>query len=112
MAALGTIMGTGGVVVFDDTTCMVDVAYRDALFFEDESCGFCIPCREGTPNLVQICERILHGQGTMDDLDLLEELGASMMASFCGLGHFAHQPVRGAVSRFRDEFEAYIHGRR
>ncbi|MCY3782982.1 MAG: NADH-quinone oxidoreductase subunit NuoF [Chloroflexi bacterium] len=108
MAELGTIMGTGGVVVFDETACMVDAAYRDALFFEDESCGFCIPCREGTPNLVQICERIMHGQGTMDDLDLLEELGASMMASFCGLGHFAHQPVRGAASRFRDEFEAHI----
>ena len=110
MAELGTIMGTGGVVVFDDTTDMVDVAYRDALFFEEESCGFCIPCREGTPNLVQICERILHGQGTMDDLDLLNELGSSMMASFCGLGQFAHQPVRGAAQRFRIDFEAHIRG--
>ncbi len=108
MSALGTIMGTGGVVVYDDSACMVDAAYRDALFFEEESCGFCIPCREGAPNLVQICERIMHGQGTMDDLDLLEELGASMMASFCALGHFAHQPVRGAVRIFRDEFEAHI----
>ena len=108
MSELGTIMGTGGVVVMDETTCMVDAAYRDALFFEEESCGFCIPCREGAPNLVQICERIMHGQGSMDELDLLEELGASMMASFCGLGQFAHQPVRGAVSRFRDEFEAHI----
>jgi NADH:ubiquinone oxidoreductase subunit F (NADH-binding) len=108
MGELGTIMGTGGVVVFDETTCMVDVAYRDALFFEEESCGFCIPCREGTPNLVQICERIMHGQGTMDELTLLEELGASMMASFCGLGQFAHQPVRGAATRFRNEFEAHI----
>ena len=53
----------------------------------------------------------MHGQGTMDDLDLLEDLGASMMASFCGLGQFAHQPVRGAVRAFRDEFEAYIRGR-
>lgn len=110
MAELGTIMGTGGVVVFDDTTDMVDVAYRDALFFAEESCGFCIPCREGTPNLVQICERILHGQGTMDDLDLLNELGSSMMASFCGLGQFAHQPVRGAARRFRKDFEAHIRG--
>ena len=108
MAELGTIMGTGGVVVFDDTACMVDAAYRDALFFEEESCGFCIPCREGAPNLVQICERIMHGQGSEDELELLEELGASMMASFCGLGQFAHQPVRGAVSRFRTEFEAHI----
>jgi NADH:ubiquinone oxidoreductase subunit F (NADH-binding) len=110
MGELGTIMGTGGVVVFDDTTDMVDVAYRDALFFEEESCGFCIPCREGTPNLVQICERILHGQGTMDDLDLLDELGTSMMASFCGLGQFAHQPVRGNARRFRADFEAHIRG--
>ena len=108
MGALGTIMGTGGVVVYDDTVCMVDAAYRDALFFEEESCGFCIPCREGTPNLVQICERIMHGQGSLDELDLLEDLGASMMASFCGLGQFAHQPVRGAVRAFRDEFEAHI----
>lgn len=111
MSELGTIMGTGGVVVMDETTCMVDTAYRDALFFEEESCGFCIPCREGTPNLVQICERIMHGQGSMDELDLLEELGASMMASFCGLGQFAHQPVRGAARRFRDEFEAHIRDR-
>ncbi|MBM4437475.1 MAG: NADH-quinone oxidoreductase subunit NuoF [Actinobacteria bacterium] len=108
MGALGTIMGTGGVIVMDDTTNMVEAAYHDALFFEEESCGFCIPCREGTPNLVQILERIMVGQGAMDDLDLLEELGASMMASFCGLGQFAHQPVRGAVRRFRDDFVTAI----
>ena len=108
MSALGTIMGTGGVIVYDETACMVDAAYRDALFFEEESCGFCIPCREGTPNLVQICERIMHGQGSLDELELLEELGASMMASFCGLGHFAHQPVRGAARVFHDEFEQHI----
>ena len=66
---------------------------------------------EGAPNLVQVCERIMHGQGSMDDLDLLEDLGASMMASFCGLGQFAHQPVRGAVRAFRDEFEAHIRDR-
>ena len=112
MSELGAIMGTGGVVVMDETTCMVDAAYRDALFFEEESCGFCIPCREGAPNLVQICERIMYGQGSMDELALLEELGASMMASFCGLGQFAHQPVRGAVRQFRDEFEAHIRDHR
>ena len=105
-----TIMGTGGVIVMDDTCCMVEAAYRDALFFEEESCGFCIPCREGTPNLVQILERLMHGQGVMDDLSLLEKIGASMASSFCGLGQFAYRPVVGAAKRYRDEFVAHVEG--
>ncbi len=105
-----TIMGTGGCIVLDDTVSIVESAYRDALFFEEESCGFCIPCRQGTPNLVQILERILHGEGSMADLDLLESIGESMASSFCGLGQFAYRPVIGALHRFRDEFEGYIRG--
>ncbi len=110
IAQYNTIMGTGGVVVMDDTVCMVDAAYRDALFFEEESCGFCIPCREGTPNLVQILERIMHGQGVMDDLQLMEDIGDSMASSFCGLGQFAYRPVVGAAQKYRDEFVAHIEG--
>ena len=106
----GTILGTGGCIVLDDTASIVESAYRDALFFEEESCGFCIPCRQGTPNLVQILERILHGEGSMNDLDLLESIGESMASSFCGLGQFAYRPVLGALSKFRDEFEAYVRG--
>ena len=105
-----TIMGTGGCIVLDDTVSIVESAYRDALFFEEESCGFCIPCRQGTPNLVQILERILHGEGSMADLDLLESIGESMASSFCGLGQFAYRPAVGALHRFRDEFEGYIRG--
>ena len=105
-----TILGTGGCIVMDETVSIVDSAYRDALFFEEESCGFCIPCREGTPNLVQILERILHGQGTMADLDLLEDIGESMAGSFCGLGQFAYRPVVGALRKYREEFEAYVQG--
>ena len=110
IAQYNTIMGTGGVIVMDETVCMVDAAYRDALFFEEESCGFCIPCREGTPNLVQILERLMHGQGVMADLQLMEEIGDSMASSFCGLGQFAYRPVVGAAQKYRDEFVAHVEG--
>ena len=110
IAQYDTIMGTGGVIVMDQTVCMVDAAYRDALFFEEESCGFCIPCREGTPNLVQILERLMHGQGVMADLQLMEEIGDSMASSFCGLGQFAYRPVVGAAQKYRDEFIAHVEG--
>ena len=110
IAQYDTIMGTGGVIVMDETVCMVDAAYRDALFFEEESCGFCIPCREGTPNLVQILERLMHGQGVMADLQLMEEIGDSMASSFCGLGQFAYRPVVGAAQKYRDEFVAHVEG--
>ncbi len=103
-----TILGTGGCIVMDETVSMVDAALRDALFFEEESCGFCIPCREGTPNLVQILEKILEGEGEMSDLALLEEIGESMASSFCGLGQFAYRPVVGALRKYRPEFEAMI----
>ncbi|MCY4108937.1 MAG: NADH-quinone oxidoreductase subunit NuoF [Chloroflexi bacterium] len=110
IAQYNTIMGTGGVIVMDETVCMVDAAYRDALFFEEESCGFCIPCREGTPNLVQILERLMHGQGVMADLQLMEEIGDSMASSFCGLGQFAYRPVVGAAEKYHDEFVAHVEG--
>ena len=110
IARYNTIMRTGGVIVMDQTICMVDAAYRDALFFEEESCGFCIPCREGTPNLVQILERLMHGQGVVEDLQLMEEIGDSMASSFCGLGQFAYRPVVGAAQKYRDEFIAHVEG--
>ncbi|MXY12649.1 MAG: NADH-quinone oxidoreductase subunit F, partial [Chloroflexi bacterium] len=103
-----TILGTGGCIVMDETVSMVDAALRDALFFEEESCGFCIPCREGTPNLVQILEKMLEGEGEPADLELLEEIGESMASSFCGLGQFAYRPVVGALRKFRSEFEDLV----
>ena len=103
-----TILGTGGCIVMDETVSMVDAALRDALFFEEESCGFCIPCREGTPNLVQILEKLLEGEGEPADLELLEEIGESMASSFCGLGQFAYRPVVGALRKFRAEFEELV----
>ncbi len=103
-----TILGTGGCIVMDETVSMVDAALRDALFFEEESCGFCIPCREGTPNLVQILEKMLEGEGQPADLELLEEIGESMASSFCGLGQFAYRPVVGALRKYRSEFEALV----
>ena len=106
-----TILGTGGCIVMDETVSMVDAALRDALFFEEESCGFCIPCREGTPNLVQILEKMLEGEGEPADLELLEEIGESMASSFCGLGQFAYRPVIGALRKYRSEFEELTRAR-
>ena len=103
-----TILGTGGCIVMDETVSMVDAALRDALFFDEESCGFCIPCREGAPNLVQILEKLLEGEGEPADLELLEEIGESMASSFCGLGQFAYRPVVGALRKFRGEFEELV----
>ena len=108
IAQYDTILGTGGCIVMDETVSMVDAALRDALFFEEESCGFCIPCREGTPNLVQILEKMLEGEGEPADLELLEEIGESMASSFCGLGQFAYRPVVGALRKFRSEFEDLV----
>ncbi|MBV9085846.1 MAG: NADH-quinone oxidoreductase subunit NuoF [Acidobacteriaceae bacterium] len=105
----GSMMGSGGMVVMDESTCMVDVARYFMEFLEDESCGQCFPCREGTQRMHKILTRICAGQGREEDLPLLEDLGWLMQqASLCALGQTAANPVLTTLRYFRDEYEAHI----
>jgi NADH:ubiquinone oxidoreductase subunit F (NADH-binding)/(2Fe-2S) ferredoxin len=105
----GSIMGSGGMIVLDETDCMVDVARFFMSFSEDESCGKCTPCREGTVRMLEILERITTGKGTLEDLDKLERLGTLMKkASLCGLGRAAANPVLSTLAHFRDEYLAHV----
>lgn len=105
----GSIMGSGGMIVMDDRTCMVDVARYFLNFLRDESCGKCISCREGTQRLWEIVTDITEGKGTMEHLTLLEELAIAVKeASLCGLGQTAPNPVLSTLRYFRDEYEAHI----
>jgi len=106
----GTIMGSGGVVVMDDSTCMVDFARYFLDFAEKESCGKCVPCRLGTKQMLTILEDIVEGRGVPEDIDLLEELGEAIkVGSLCGLGQTAPNPVLTTLRYFREEYEAHIH---
>ena len=109
LASVGTIMGSGGVVVMDESTCMVDFARFFLDFAEKESCGECVPCRLGTKQMLDILEDIVAGRGTMEDLNLLEELSVAVKAgSLCGLGQTAPNPVQTTLKYFREEYEAHI----
>ena len=109
----GAIMGSGGMVVVDETTCMVDFARFFMNFCARESCGKCTPCREGTTRMLEILTRICDGQGTMADLERLERLARNVkLTSLCGLGQSAPNPVLSVLTHFRDEFEAHILDRR
>jgi NADH:ubiquinone oxidoreductase subunit F (NADH-binding)/(2Fe-2S) ferredoxin/NAD-dependent dihydropyrimidine dehydrogenase PreA subunit len=105
----GAIMGSGGMIVMDDSTCMVDMARYFLDFIQDESCGKCTPCREGTRRMLQIVEKITEGRGEEGDIETLEEL-ASMIkeSSLCGLGQTAPNPVLSTLRYFRDEYEEHI----
>ena len=106
---VGSIMGSGGMVVVDTDTCMVDVAKYFVSFCRDESCGKCVPCREGLPLMIDILERITQGQGTPEDIDKLEELGKTIVSgSLCGLGKSAPNPVLSSIRYFRDEWEKHV----
>jgi NADH-quinone oxidoreductase subunit F len=106
---LGTIMGSGGLIVMDEQTCMVDLAKYFIDFCKDESCGKCTPCRIGTTRMLEILERITNGQGKMEDLDLLIEMGEQIKDSaFCGLGQTAPNPVLSTLKYFRHEYVAHI----
>lgn len=101
----GSIMGSGGMIVMDDRTCMVDVARYFLNFLRDESCGECLSCREGTQRLWEIVTEITEGKGTMDHLTLLEELAMAVKdASLCGLGQTAPNPVLSTLRYFREEY--------
>lgn len=107
--ATGAIMGSGGMIVMDESTCVVDVAKFFLSFTQRESCGKCPFCRIGTKRMLEILERISNGQGKMEDLDLLEELCAQIKdGSLCGLGQTAPNPVLTTLKYFRAEYEAHI----
>jgi len=106
---IGAIMGSGGLVVMDDETCMVDVARYFLEFTQSESCGKCAPCRVGTRHMQDILERICAGDGEEEDLETLENLALDIKAgSLCGLGQTAPNPVLTTIRYFRDEYEAHI----
>ena len=109
LTALGAIMGSGGLVVMDETTCMVDVAKFFLTFVQKESCGKCPFCRIGTKRMLEILERITAGEGKMEDLDTLEQLAHMVRTgSLCGLGQTAPNPVLTTLKYFRDEYVAHI----
>ena len=109
LMAIGSMMGSGGLIVMDEDNCMVDIAKFFLEFTVDESCGKCTPCRVGTKRLYEILDRITKGQGTMEDLDRLEELCQSIKAgSLCGLGQTAPNPVLSTLRYFRDEYVAHV----
>jgi NADH:ubiquinone oxidoreductase subunit F (NADH-binding) len=109
LASVGSIMGSGGMIVMDETACMVDVAKFFMDFTRDESCGKCIPCRVGTTQLHGLLERISNGEGKMEDLDTLERLGAMVQkTALCGLGQTAPNPVSSTLKYFREEYVKHI----
>lgn len=109
---LGAIMGSGGLIVMDDDSCMVDVARFFLEFVQEESCGKCAPCRVGTKRMLEILQRICTGKGHPDDIDKLIELGAEIKkTSLCGLGQSAPNPVLSTLRYFRHEYEAHIYSK-
>ncbi|MFP4258978.1 MAG: NADH-ubiquinone oxidoreductase-F iron-sulfur binding region domain-containing protein [Desulfovermiculus sp.] len=107
------IMGSGGMIVMDESTCMVDMAHYFMDFIQEESCGKCTPCREGTKRLLDILAKIKEGRGEMEDLNRLESLSAYIAdTSLCGLGQSAPTPVTSALISFREEFEAHVRDKR
>lgn len=106
---VGAMMGSGGLVVMDETTCMVDVARFFLNFTQSESCGKCTPCREGTKRMLEILTRITEGNGQCGDIELLEEMAKNIKATaLCGLGQTAPNPVLSTIKYFRHEYEAHI----
>jgi NADH:ubiquinone oxidoreductase subunit F (NADH-binding) len=109
----GSMMGSGGMIVMDHRTCMVDVARYFLSFLTDESCGKCVPCREGLYQMYRIVSRIAEGEGRPEDLERIEALSQTVLAaSLCGLGKSGPNPVLSTLRYFRGEYEAHIHDRR
>ena len=110
---VGAMIGSGGLVVMNDKTCMVEVARFFMHFTQNESCGKCTPCREGTKRMLEILERIVHGKGEEGDIELLLELADTVSSTaLCGLGKSAPNPVVSTIKNFRDEYEAHIFEKR
>ena len=113
LTKVGSMMGSGGMIVMDEDTCMVDVARYFLNFLAEESCGKCIPCREGIYQMLKILNRIGAGEGRTGDIELLKEIGEIVkVASLCALGTTAPNPVLSTIRYFRDEFEAHIEHKR
>ena len=113
LSKVGAMMGSGGMIVMDEDNCMVDVARYFVNFLSDESCGKCVPCREGLRHFHKILERIVCGEGRESDIELLEDLSDVLKdASLCALGQTAPNPVLTTIQYFRDEYEAHIKERR
>jgi len=109
----GSMMGSGGMIVMDEDTCMVDIARFFMEFTQDESCGKCTPCRVGTKRILDILERICEGHGRQGDIEQLEMLCQEIKQdSLCGLGQGAPNPVESTLKHFRDEYEAHINEKR
>jgi NADH-quinone oxidoreductase subunit F len=112
VAKAGSMLGSGGMVVMDEDTCMVDMARRIMHFYAHESCGWCIPCREGTTWLRKMLERFHAGLGRLEDIDMVGELAKNMLGrTFCPLGDAAAMPTISIVQKFRSEFEDHLNGR-
>ncbi len=109
----GSMMGSGGMIVMDDRTCMVEVARYFLNFLVDESCGKCVPCREGLYQLHRLCTKITEGRGTEEDLDVMERLSPTIQkASLCGLGQSGPNPFLSTIMYFRDEYLAHVQDKR
>ena len=112
LAAAKSMLGSGGVVVMDEDTCMVKAALRIMRFYAHESCGWCIPCREGTTWLRKLLQRFHDGQGQRSDIVLIGDLSRNMLGrTFCPLGDAAALPTISIVEKFRHEFEAHLDGK-
>jgi NADH-quinone oxidoreductase subunit F len=112
VAKIGSMLGSGGTVVMDEDTCMVDVARRIMHFYAHESCGWCIPCREGTAWLQKMLDRFHEGGGREEDIPLIDDLSKNMLGrTFCALGDAAALPTISIVQKWRGEFEDHLHGK-
>lgn len=113
LVKLGCMMGSGGLIIMDEDSCMVDIARYFLDFTQDESCGQCTPCRIGTKRMLEILERMTKGEGKPGDIEALEALATTIKASsLCGLGQSAPNPVLSTIRQFRDEYEAHINDKR
>jgi NADH:ubiquinone oxidoreductase subunit F (NADH-binding) len=109
MAATGSMLGSGAIVICAEGTCMLDMALNSVRFFRNESCGKCVPCRVGTVKMTDILADIAAGRGRREDFDLLADLSHAMAeTSICGLGQFAPAPLRSVIRHFREEIEAHV----
>jgi NADH:ubiquinone oxidoreductase subunit F (NADH-binding)/NADH:ubiquinone oxidoreductase subunit E len=113
LAAVGSMLGSGAIVVCAEGTCMLDMALNACTFFRNESCGKCVPCRVGSQKMVDVLTGWTQGKGAPRDLQLIDELSEAMkLASICGLGQFAHSPITSVLKHFREEIEEHITRRR
>jgi len=113
LASIGSMLGSGAIVVCAEGRCMLDMALNAVKFFRNESCGKCVPCRMGSQKMVDILSGWTHGKGSPADMVLIDDLTEALkLTSICGLGQFAHSPLSSVLLHFREEIEAHVHGHR